>query len=93
MKKKLGEKSGARGEVIPQALSKSLAEYNHEAGTPPSRTVVSPAEISDLLQSVFAAIQQWSRRNGYPDLPPFYIIEQMYVMLRAMFENESRDAR
>ena len=53
-------------------------------------TSVGPAEMRDLLVSVSAAIEGWSLRNGFPDVPPFFVLQQMMAMLEAQYDHQRR---
>lgn len=54
---------------------------------------VGPDELSDLVYHLLGTIHEWSVRNNLPDLPPYVVIEQVYALLAAEYDNYRANQR
>lgn len=75
------------GQAVPARVDPETARVEVRHAT----NRVGSAEMRDLVTSVAETIRSWSVRNNLPEIPPYLILEQMYAMLSAEFQNRRGD--
>jgi hypothetical protein len=55
------------------------------------RNTVGPQDTEELMLELAQTIRAWSRRHGYSDLPPYFVLQQVMVMLDAHLQAPQRE--
>lgn len=50
---------------------------------------VGPGELQELIAELGGTIRGWSRRHGYADLPPYFVLQQVTTMLEAYLATQT----